>query len=193
MHPILLAQLLAAAPAKSSGGTSFLIFIIPLLIIAYLLIFRPQKKRAQRQRQAQAAIEEGDTVVSIGGIVGRVVALDQERATLEVAPDLELEFLRKAISHRLEPATSPEEEDVEEEPEEDDDARGWPGYHPELAGEDGEAMPAPAGEAMAGEVDGAANGAGTASPATGDDLGRIFGTEHRGGSTEGAGRERPTE
>lgn len=107
-----LSPLLAATSSGSSkttsGGSSFLLFLIPLLVIAYFLIFRPQRQRARRQQQAGAAIEEGDLVSTIGGIVGRVVTLDGERAVLEVSPGVHIELLRQAIHRRIEAGQVPE-------------------------------------------------------------------------------------
>lgn len=119
-----LSPLVAATSSGSSkttsGGSSFLLFLIPLLLIAYFMIFRPQRQRARRQQQAGSAIEEGDLVSTIGGIVGRVVTLDGERAVLEVSPGVHIELLRQAIHRRIEAGTAagtgPDESGVPEEP-----------------------------------------------------------------------------
>src|SRR5579875_1425357 len=118
MHPIFLLHLLAATSSKShhataGSGSSFFIFIIIALVIAYFLFFRPQKRRQQAQRQAQSAIEEGDTVATIGGILGRVVSLTKERAVLEVADGTRMEFLRQAIRNRVDPVPVADEEEPE--------------------------------------------------------------------------------
>jgi preprotein translocase subunit YajC len=125
-----------AAKAKPQAGPgSLLIYLIPLLIIAYLLIIRPKQKRQQAARQGSSAIVEGDTVATIGGIVGTVISIDSERAVLQVGPDTEMEFLRQAVARKLDPVVHVTDDDADEEdtdaPEDDDEDRGWHGYHPD--------------------------------------------------------------
>jgi hypothetical protein len=59
--------------------------------------------------QESSAIGVGDEVVTIGGIVGRVTALEGDRAWLELDSGIVVEFLRQALSRRVEPSTRPEE------------------------------------------------------------------------------------
>lgn len=219
------AHLLAATTstttkAKPSSGGSLLIFIIPLLVLAYLLIFRPQKQRARRQQQMQSSVEEGDLVATIGGIVGRVVAISGERATVEVAPGVEMEFLRQAIARKVDPVTTAsadwegehgddEDDAAPTEDAHDEDDRGWHGFHPEEVDGDGhgtseEASPARADPAPAGGADpapaggadvvpGAPGGAGTAggSPAAGMAEGDHLGRIYGAAPAPTNGAERP--
>lgn len=160
MHTNLLSTLtlLAAAASKTTATTvakaavksptsGLLIYIIPLLLVAYLVILRPQRKRQQAQRQGQSAIVEGDTVATIGGIVGKVISIDSERAIIEVAPDMEMEFLRQAIARKVEPLVPVDLEDTasddgdEDGSADDDEERGWHGYHPDDVDHDSEGDP----------------------------------------------------
>lgn len=109
----LAARILAAPtpPPKPASGSNLLLFVIPLALLAYLLLVRPQRQRARRTQQLQSSVEEGDTVVTIGGIVGRVVSLHGDRATIEVSPGMQLEVLRQAVARRIESST-PAAQDV---------------------------------------------------------------------------------
>jgi preprotein translocase subunit YajC len=81
------------------------LLLIPLfLLVAYFLLLRPQQQRARRQQTLVTSIGEGDYVVTAGGIVGRVVVASKDRMQLEIADGIVVEFLRQAISRRLDPS-----------------------------------------------------------------------------------------
>lgn len=90
----------------------FLPFV--LLALMWLLLVRPQQQRVRRQRELIASLEVGDEVVTAGGIVGRVAALEGDEVGLEVAPGLTMRFVRLAINSRIQ---EPEDADDEPEPE----------------------------------------------------------------------------
>ena len=68
----------------------------------WLLLIRPQQQRVRRQRELVSTLEVGDRVVTLGGIVGTIVGLDQEEARIEVAPGTVLTLLRAAVSRKVE-------------------------------------------------------------------------------------------
>jgi len=78
--------------------------LIPLVLLAgfmWLLLIRPQQQRVRRQQALLAALAVGDEVVTAGGIVGRIVRLDDDRMDMEIAPGVVVPFVRAAVSHRL--------------------------------------------------------------------------------------------
>lgn len=77
----------------------FLPFV--LLALMWLLLVRPQQQRVRRQRELIASLEVGDEVVTAGGIVGRVVALEGDEVRLEVAPGVVMRLVRLAINSRV--------------------------------------------------------------------------------------------
>jgi preprotein translocase subunit YajC len=78
--------------------------LLPLiLVVGYVLLVRPQQMRVRRQQELLSSIEPGDEVVTAAGIVGRVEAIDGDRARVEVAPGTTVVFLKQAISGRLGP------------------------------------------------------------------------------------------
>jgi preprotein translocase subunit YajC len=106
-----LLNILAASPTtthssgKSSASSYTLIFIVLVFGAIYFLFIRPRQQR-MRQQQAQAReVSIGDEVVSAGGIYGRVVAIDNDVAEVEVSPGVVMTFLRRSISAR--PTTPP--------------------------------------------------------------------------------------
>ena len=106
---------------EETGGNpaSLLIFLVLMFVLFYFLMIRPQQRRQRAQRELLASLEEGDEVVTIGGMFGTITALDDERATLEVAPNVEIEFVRTAIARKLVFDEDGEQELEETEPEEE--------------------------------------------------------------------------
>src|ERR1700753_3055880 len=102
-----------AAAASSSGGSStFIIFIIIILGALYFLVMRAGRKRQQRAQQQQNNIQPGARVRTTAGMYATVVAVDGDDVILEVAPDIEVRYLKRAI---MEVISSGEPEEPEDE------------------------------------------------------------------------------
>ena len=87
-----------SASSKKTGGSYGFLIIILILVAFYFLIIRP---RSQRQRQARAqasAVGIGDRVMTVGGIKGTVVDMDDTDVHVEVAPGVVLTFIRRAVN-----------------------------------------------------------------------------------------------
>jgi len=95
------AQAAGAAPA-GGGAMDILTSLMPILllvIIFWLLIFRPQQKRMKEQRAMLSAIRRGDTIVTTGGIVGKVTkAQDGEDLEVEIAQGVKVKVARGMIA-----------------------------------------------------------------------------------------------
>ena len=90
-------------PAAGTGGiTDLLIQFAPILllvVIFWLLIFRPQQKRAKAQQAMLSSITRGDTVVTTGGMVGKVTkAVDGEDLEVEIAQGTRVKIVRGMIA-----------------------------------------------------------------------------------------------
>lgn len=92
-------QFLEAAP---SATESILTMILPMVLVIgfmYLLLYLPQKKQDKKDAEMRNSIEIGDEVTTIGGIVGRVVAIKEDTFVLETGADrVKIRFRRTAIS-----------------------------------------------------------------------------------------------
>ena len=72
--------------------------IVILVLFFYFLLYRPQKQ-AQKKRDAMlAALKLGDEIITLGGMHGKITALDDKSVTLRVAEDVNIVFERSAIS-----------------------------------------------------------------------------------------------
>lgn len=73
--------------------------IILLVLIFWLLIFRPQQKRLKAQQAMLSAIRRGDTVVTTGGLVGKVTkAVDGEDLEVEIAQGVKVKVVRGMVA-----------------------------------------------------------------------------------------------
>ena len=93
----------AAAGAPAGGGfADILVQLMPivlLVLIFWLLIFRPQQKRLKAQQAMLSAIRRGDTVVTTGGLVGKVTkAVDGEDLEVEISPGVKVKVVRGMVA-----------------------------------------------------------------------------------------------
>jgi preprotein translocase subunit YajC len=92
--------LVLEAQAAQSGGGSFtpLLLIVLLFVVMYFLMIRPQQKRRREAQQMQNTLGPGDHIVTIGGLHGTVVSIDDDVVTIEIAPGTNVRFARPAIA-----------------------------------------------------------------------------------------------
>ena len=93
-----------AQAGGGAGGGDFLVQLFPLILIFvvfYFLLIRPQQKKAKESRAMLDALEKGNEIVTAGGILGRIVKLDEQYVTVEIAPNTQMIVQRAAISQLL--------------------------------------------------------------------------------------------
>jgi preprotein translocase subunit YajC len=91
--------LLQTAPASGSplGGTLFM--FLPMIAIFYFLLFLPMQRQKKQTAKMLSGLQNGDIVLTSGGIVGTIVSLDNDTLVLRVKPDnLKLQVARSAVS-----------------------------------------------------------------------------------------------
>ena len=86
-----------------------LLFIIPMFLIMYMLLIRPQQKRVREQQALQRAVDVGDEIITTSGIYGVITAMDEEDMWIEVADGVEFRMARGAVLRRVQPADSASE------------------------------------------------------------------------------------
>ena len=92
----------AAAPAAGPMGGGFeWIFLVGFLVIFYLMIWRPQAKRAKEQKNLLGNLQKGDEVVTNGGIAGKIVKVSDDFVVLEVSDTVEMKFQKGAVAATL--------------------------------------------------------------------------------------------
>jgi preprotein translocase subunit YajC len=115
-----LSPVLGAAAAKKSTGSPVFLILIVVMVGVYLLWLRPQRKRQQAQMRERQQAEVGDDVVTAAGIYGKVVAIDGDRVSVEVAPGTTIDIARRAMGQRIDRPV-----DDEPEAEQDDEQDGY--------------------------------------------------------------------
>ena len=88
----------APGPAEVMGG--MLPFIV-LFAVLYFMALRPQSKKQKEVQAMLAALAKGDEVITQGGVLGRITALDDNIATLQVASGVQIQVRRSAIAQVL--------------------------------------------------------------------------------------------
>jgi preprotein translocase subunit YajC len=107
--------LVTAAQASGGVGNYTSLLMIALLFgVMYFMMIRPQQKRRREAQQMQASLGAGDEVITIGGLYGTVVSVDDDTVTLEVAPGVENRYARPAIARVSKQAERIEEPSVVE-------------------------------------------------------------------------------
>jgi len=91
----------AAGGGFPGGDLMTFLPMIAIFVVFYFLLIRPQQKRAKETRAMLDALQKGDEVITAGGIVGRIAKLNEQYATVEIAPNVEISVQRAAISQLL--------------------------------------------------------------------------------------------
>ena len=102
----------AQAAASPAGGAAAFAQFIPLLlvfVIMYFLILRPQQKKMSQHRAMVEALKKGDTVVTQGGLIGKVIAVRDDELDVEIAQGVKVRVVRGTVAQvltRTAPATA---------------------------------------------------------------------------------------
>ena len=89
-----------AAPAAGGSAAAFM-QIVPLVfifVIFYFLLIRPQQKRAKEHRALIEAVKKGDTVVTGGGLVGKVTKVDEQEVEVEIAANVRVRVVKSTLA-----------------------------------------------------------------------------------------------
>ena len=87
-----------AQGGQQGGGASLFVMMFIMFGAFYFLLIRPQQKRQKAHAALVAGISTGDEVVTAGGILGKVTAVSDLYATLEIADKVEIKIQKSTIS-----------------------------------------------------------------------------------------------
>lgn len=90
-----------AATGAASSGLDSIIGFAPLLlvfVIMYLLVLRPQQQAVKTLRRKIADLKKNDTVVTGGGLVGKVTKVDENEVEVEIAQGVRVRVVRATLS-----------------------------------------------------------------------------------------------
>ncbi len=89
-----------AQDAGTGGGGMMqsLIMFVPLILIFYFLLIRPQSQRQKKHRAMIDAVKKGDTVVTAGGLVGKVTKVAETEVTVEIADGVRVKAIKGMLA-----------------------------------------------------------------------------------------------
>jgi preprotein translocase subunit YajC len=92
-------DVLFAVPREGgNAGTIFMVQMVLIFAIFYFLLLRPQAKERRRHEQMLKAIKKGDEIVTNGGLIGRIVHIDESRLTLKTGENTRVTVDRSRIA-----------------------------------------------------------------------------------------------
>lgn len=98
LSPIAYAQDAAGAVAEQPSIFDSLIMFLPIILIFWFLILRPQNKRMKEHRAMVAGVAKGDKVVTAGGIIGTVTKVGEDDATVEIGEGVKVKIVKSTLS-----------------------------------------------------------------------------------------------
>ena len=101
-------EFLAAGTAQS-GAPAWLQFlpIVGMVVIFWFLIIRPQMRQQKAHREKVASVKKGDQVVTAGGLLGKVLKVDDQYAEIEIAPGVKVKAVKSTIGDIVPPGGTP--------------------------------------------------------------------------------------
>lgn len=91
----------SGAAAAPGGATAFFIQMMPLVlifVIFWFLLIRPQQQRMKQHRQTIEAVKKGDSIVTGGGLIGKVTKVDGDTVEVEIATGVKVKAVKSTIS-----------------------------------------------------------------------------------------------
>jgi preprotein translocase subunit YajC len=91
----------AAGAAGSGSTTGAIVSLLPLVLIFvvfYFLMIRPQQKRMKALQDSVQSVKKGDTVVTAGGLIGKVTKVDETEVELELGPQVKVRAVKATLA-----------------------------------------------------------------------------------------------
>ena len=91
----------AGTAAAPDATTAFLFQVAPIaliFVVFWFLIFRPQQQRAKEQRAKLDAVKRNDTVVTGGGLIGKVTKVDGDTVEVEIAQNVRVKVVKATLA-----------------------------------------------------------------------------------------------
>ena len=77
------------------------IFMIAMFVLMYFLLIRPQQKRAKDHKNLLKELKKGDEVVTNGGVIGKITAVDESFAEIEVSSVVSMKVQKQGINQKM--------------------------------------------------------------------------------------------
>jgi len=92
--------LLQAAPQGGiGGGLPNIMLIVGMIVVFYFFMIRPQQKKQKEAKKFRENLKKGDNVITAGGILGKIVAVEGDTVQIEVDRGMKLKMQKSSISN----------------------------------------------------------------------------------------------
>ncbi len=96
-------SMVAMAPPQGEEGPgglfgSPIFLIVMIFVLFYFILYRPEKRRKQQREEMLKSLDRGHEVTTAGGIYGRITAITDKTATVEIAPNVRIKVSRQQLS-----------------------------------------------------------------------------------------------
>ena len=88
----------AQAAAQQPSMLASFIPLILIFLIFYFLLIRPQQKKQKEHKILLDSIQRGDEILSSGGILGKVIKVDNDKLTVEIAKGVNVIIIRSTVA-----------------------------------------------------------------------------------------------
>ena len=88
----------AQAAAQQPSMLASFIPLILIFLIFYFLLIRPQQKKQKEHRKLLDSIQRGDEILSSGGILGKVIKVDNDKLTVEISKGVNVTIIRSTVA-----------------------------------------------------------------------------------------------
>jgi preprotein translocase subunit YajC len=98
------------AAGTATGGAPGWVNLLPIVgmvVIFWFLIIRPQMRQQKAHREKVAAVKKGDQVVTAGGLLGKVIKVDEQYAEIEIAQGVRVKAVKATIGDIVPPGGTP--------------------------------------------------------------------------------------
>lgn len=87
----------AAAPQQGNGGLMTILMFGAIFVVMYLFMIRPQRKQQKELNEFRSGLKKGDKVVTVGGIYGEIVEVNEKTALIKVDGDVKLRVDKQGL------------------------------------------------------------------------------------------------
>lgn len=89
---------LTNTPNPAGSGITTIIMLVVMIAVFYFFMLRPQKKQEKEKNDMLNALQVGDEITTIGGIIGKIVSIKEETVMIETGRDgTKIRILRSAV------------------------------------------------------------------------------------------------
>ncbi|AQR74224.1 preprotein translocase subunit YajC [Sphingomonas sp. LM7] len=88
----------AAQGGSTAGAIVSLLPLVLIFVVFYFLMIRPQQKRMKSLQDSVAAVKKGDTVVTAGGLIGKVTKVDETEVEIELGTNVKVRAIKATLA-----------------------------------------------------------------------------------------------